>query len=115
MQIKAFHAVSFLHDAKVFETPSVSEIIWKSGAIYLGVFAPLKLAPVNCITTFEGAVHGKGPQSSLFAHAGTGSIKNATASFVTFMNFAFLKTYIGILSDECSFISKILCLAPHLV
>jgi hypothetical protein len=34
---------------------------------------------------------------------------------MTFMNFAFLKTCIGILSDECSFISKILCLAPHLV
>jgi hypothetical protein len=100
VQIKAFHAVSFLHDAKVFETPSVSEIIWKSGAIYLGVFAPLKLAPVNCITTFEGAVHGKGPQSSLFAHRGSGSIKNATELSVTLMNLAFLKTWTGILSDE---------------
>jgi hypothetical protein len=39
----------------------------------------------------------------LFAHPGIGSSKYATASFLTFMNFAFLKTCIGILSDEYSF------------
>jgi hypothetical protein len=47
---------------------------------------------VNCITMFEGAVHGKGPQSSLFAHSGSGSIKNATELSVTLINLAFLKT-----------------------
>jgi hypothetical protein len=87
---KAFHAVSFLHGLNVFETPYVSEMIWKSWSINFGVFAPSKAVPVNCITTFEGAVHGNGPQSSLFAHLGSGSIKNATASFVTFTNLAFL-------------------------
>jgi hypothetical protein len=98
--MKAFHAVIFLHVGKVFETNSVSEIIWKSGAINLGVLTPSKLEPVNCITMFEGAVHGKGPQSSLFAHPGSGSIKNATELSVTLMNLAFLKTWTGILSDE---------------
>jgi len=115
VQTKAFQSVTFLQVEKVFETDYVSEMIWKSGSISLGVFSPSKLEPVNFITMFDGAVQGKGPQSSRFAHSGFGSIKNATELSVTLINLAFLKTWTGILSEEKGLTKKILYYFPHLV
>jgi len=70
---------------------------------------------VKRITTFDGAVHGNGPQSSRLAHSGFGSIKNATELSVTLMKFVFLKLWTGILSEAKGLILKIRCIYPHFV
>ncbi len=73
VQVHAFHGSLNWHLGIVSVAPGVSEIIWKSEALSLGIVVPEYCVLVKVITTFEGAVQGKPMQSVGLFHSSGGS------------------------------------------
>jgi len=73
VQVQSLQGSLNWHFEIVSEAPGVSETIWKSDALSLGIVLPEYWVLVKVKTTFEGAVQGNAIQSVGLFHSSGGS------------------------------------------